>query len=128
IDTCDGNVVDLSCDASQHVHRGGRCRGLVAPALPSVLRRDEPRGKTGRREAGQGSDRSAPGIDLRSWELHAWGRRVCPGECGRDRPVAGAAEVDRAAGELSDAEVDRAAGELAAGEVDLAAREHGAVE
>jgi len=61
-------------------------------------------------------------------KLHASGRRVCPGECGWDRPVSRAVEVDLAANEPGAVEVDLAAAEPGAAEADPAAGELGGVE
>ena len=77
-----------------------------------------------KRPRGQAKDQAGLrlGLIFLLGELHAWGRRVCPGECGRERPVARAAEVNRAAGELASSKRTRAAGELGEAEVDRCRR------
>src|SRR5689334_7906110 len=61
-------------------------------------------------------------------ELHAWGRRACPGECGWGRPVTRFTQVDLAIGEIGLVEADLAAGELGVVKVDHATREPRLVE
>src|SRR5215472_2902134 len=69
-----------------------------------------------------------PGLTFLLWKLYVWGRRIRPGECRWESPVASAAEVDGAAAELGAAEVDLAAGEFRPSEAERAARENGGSE